>query len=132
MMSARSVFALLLLTASAACGGRHGAGDGATQHSALEAEATPLQMQVCSSNADCGAAELCMFTEGSCGEDGQVGACYAVPEMCTMDYRPVCGCDGVTYGNACGAHAAATSVRTAGQTCDGESLFDELVPDEPN
>ena len=38
---------------------------------------------------------------------------------CTMDWNPVCGCDGVTYGNACGAKAAGVNQFTEG-ACEEE------------
>lgn len=65
----------------------------------------------CKVSKSCGRDRYCAFDEGTCGG---VGVCQTRPEVCTRIYDPVCGCNGVTYGNACEAAAAGVSVSSEG------------------
>src|SRR3954471_9714158 len=63
----------------------------------------------------CAKGQYCKFTEDAlCGAADQTGTCTAIPEVCTEEYAPVCGCDGKTYPTACTAAAKSVSVAKTG------------------
>jgi hypothetical protein len=68
----------------------------------------------------CPAAQYCFYTEQEqCGHGDMTGICKPKPKMCTKIYKPVCGCNNKTYGNACVAAAAGISVAHEGK-CKGK------------
>ena len=68
----------------------------------------------CTSNGECAPDEFCRREIGRCDEPG---ACERVPDLCAFVEDPVCGCDGLTYGNECFAAAKGVSVARKGR-CD--------------
>jgi hypothetical protein len=68
----------------------------------------------------CAADQFCDFPAGSdCGATDRGGVCKARPDLCTADVDPVCGCDGISYSNACAAASTGISVDRKG-SCQGD------------
>ena len=61
--------------------------------------------------AACPADQYCDFpADALCGFADATGTCAPIPESCTADDDPACGCNGTTYENACSAHRAGVTV----------------------
>ena len=65
----------------------------------------------CAGNVDCNEGFFCAKPLTYCNG---IGVCAERPDACITLYDPVCGCDGVTYGNACDAAMFGVSIAYRG------------------
>ena len=91
--------------------------DGVTYGNDCQADTTGINIDYagpciadCTSNDDCNGEDFyCAKAVGACDA---TGSCKSRPEACSDEWKPVCGCDGVTYASACTAASAGVNIDT--------------------
>ena len=83
---------------------------------ACETAEPPAEAGLCGGIAGiaCEDGSYCHFETGACLTPDAAGECRVIKPMCTREFKPVCGCDGQTYSNACTANAAGVSIASEG------------------
>lgn len=79
----------------------------------------------------CPDGSFCSTAAGQCpaalgGLNRKGGVCKIMPEMCTQDVDPVCGCDGKDYSNECAANTMGMSIAAKGECTKSDTLGDLL------
>lgn len=98
--------------------------DGKTYANECEADAAGVTIahrgecgSVCGgfTGVECPAGKFCKFPIGTCDIEGINGSCAPIPGACITLWDPVCGCDGMTYGNECEADRAGAAIAHLGE-----------------
>ncbi len=82
----------------------------------------PCPLLACPPPPDCGGIAgltcptgmYCEYSDNSCGAGDRMGICEPIPDAWLDIYAPVCGCDGVTYGNEGEAYGSGVDINHHG------------------